>query len=268
MKSDLSTLFSKYGLKGPAKDLFQPRTYRTQFNTARFKSFEVRYLETDLWIGIDTTSFNEEMKTVAATKTEELRKKLDNYIQTEPFFKKSLKPFHPAVTAPSEAKEMAVATKIAGVGPMAAVAGLFAREVGETLLQNFSIKEMVIENGGDIFVLLKNELVLSVFAGESPLSERIGLVIPPEKSKLGICTSAGTVGPSLSFGKADAVVVICEDALLADAFATAFANKVKSSANVEKVINQAENFPEVLSLLIICDDKIGIKGDLEMRILK
>lgn len=259
MIPDLSKLFQKS---------YENRTYRTQFNTARFKSFEIKYLETDLWIGIDAASFKEEMKEIALSKVKDLRTKLDAYILEEPFFKKSLKPFQPSEIAPVEAKEMAAATEKAGVGPMAAVAGLFAREVGETLLQNFSVEEMVIENGGDIFVMLKNELVLSVFAGESPLSERIGLVIPPEKSKLGICTSAGTVGPSLSFGKADAVVVICEDVLLADAFATAFGNKVKSPNDVEKVINQSEKYPGVLSLLIICEDKIGIRGEYEMRILK
>jgi hypothetical protein len=259
MNPDLSKLFQRSYVK---------RTYRTQFNIDRFQSFEVKYLETDLWIGIDTTSFKEEMKTVAATKTEELRKKLDEYIITEPFFKKSLKPFQPAETAPAEAKEMAAATEIAGVGPMASIAGLFAREVGETLLQNFSIEEMVIENGGDIFALLKNELVLSVFAGESPLSERIGLVIPAETGKLGICTSAGTFGPSMSFGKADAVVVICKDAVLADAFATGFGNKVKSPNDVEKVINQSKKFGEILSMLIVCEDKVGIRGDFEIRFLK
>ena len=247
---------------------FQPRTYRTQFNTARFTGFEVAHLETDLWIGIDPASFQPEMKTVAFEKIKSLREKLDQYIVAEPFFKKSLKPFHPSEIAPNVAVEMAVAAEKAGIGPMSTVAGLFAREIGETLLQNFSIAEMVIENGGDIYVLIKNELVLSVFAGESILSERIGLVIPPEKSKLGICTSAGTVGPSLSYGKADAVVVVCEDVLLADAFATAFGNKVKSPDDVEKVINQSEKYPEILSLLIICDDKIGIKGENEIRFLK
>jgi ApbE superfamily uncharacterized protein (UPF0280 family) len=255
----------------PFKNLlggFQPRTYRTQFNIDRFQSFEVKYLETDLWIGIDSASFKIEMKEIALLKIMELRTKLDAYIIEEPFFKKSLKPFQPAGKAPIEAKEMAAAAEKAGVGPMAAVAGMFAREVGETLLQNFSVGEMVIENGGDIFALLKNELVLSVFAGESPLSERIGLVIPAEYGKLGICTSAGTVGPSLSFGKADAVVVICEDAVLADAFATAFGNKVKSPNDVEKVINQSEKYPEILSMLIICEDKVGIRGEYEIRILK
>jgi ApbE superfamily uncharacterized protein (UPF0280 family) len=255
----------------PFKNLFagfQPRTYRNQFNSARFQSFEVKYLETDLWIGVNPSSFKKEMKAVAFDKIKELRTRLDEYILLEPFFKKSLKPFQPSENAPGEAREMAAAAEKAGVGPMAAIAGLFAREVGEGLLQNFSVEEMVIENGGDIFVLLKNELVLSVFAGESPLSERIGLVIPSEKNKMGICTSAGTVGPSMSFGKADAVVVICEDAVLADAFATAFGNKVKTPNDVEKVINQAEKYLEILSLLIICEDKIGIKGDFEIRILK
>jgi hypothetical protein len=72
----------------------------------------------------------------------------------------------------------------------------------------------------------------------------------------------------MSFGKADAVVVICEDVLLADAFATAFGNKVKSPNDVEKAINQAEKYPEILSLLIICEDKIGIKGEYEIELLK
>jgi hypothetical protein len=268
MKSDLSILSSKYGLRKAVNSFFQPRTYRTQFNIERFQSFEVKYLETDLWIGVNTSSFKEEMKAVAFDKIQELRTRLDEYILSEPFFKKSLKPYHPSENAPAEAKEMAAAAEKAGVGPMAAVAGLFAREVGDAILKNFSVEEMVIENGGDIFVLLKNELVLSVFAGESPLSERIELVIPAEKIKLGICTSAGTVGPSMSFGKADAVVVICEDVLLADAFATAFGNKVKSPNDVEKAINQAEKYPEILSMLIVCEDKVGIRGEYEIRFLK
>ena len=249
-------------------NLFQPRTYRTQFNTTRFSGFEVKHLETDLWIGVDPSSFQNEMKEVAFLKIKELRSRLDEYIKAEPFFAKSLKPFQPGESAPKEAIEMAAAAEKAGIGPMSAVAGLFAREVGEAILQNFSVDEMVIENGGDIYVLLKNDLVLSVFAGESILSERIGLVIPAENKKFGICTSAGTVGPSFSAGKADAVVVVCKDVLLADAFATAFGNKVKSPKDVEKVINQAEKYPDVLALLIICEDKVGIKGDFEMRILK
>ncbi len=249
-------------------NIFEERTYRTQFNSKRFKGFEVKYFETDLWIGVNPDSFQPEMEKIALEKIKLLRDKFDKYIQAEPFFKKSLKPFNPTEIAPPEAIEMAMAAEKAGIGPMSAVAGLFAREVGEEILRNFIVDEIVVENGGDIYVLLKDELVLSVFAGDSILSERIGLIIPPGKNKFGICTSAGTVGPSISYGKADAVVIICDDILLADAFATALGNKVKSPNDIEKVIKQSEKYPEILSLLIICEDKIGIRGDYEMRVLK
>ncbi len=259
MNKDLEKIFQQK---------FQQRTYRSQFNTSRFTGFEIKYQETDLWIGVDPESFKPGMKEAALNKIKALRQKLDDYINTEPFFKKSLKPFQPQKSAPAEAIEMAQAAEKAGTGPMSTVAGLFAREIGDEIIQNFSVNELVIENGGDIFALLKKTLVLSVFAGDSPLSERIGIEITPAISPLGICTSAGTVGPSLSYGKADAVVVIAENVLVADAFATAFGNKVKSPNDVEKVINLTEKYPEILSLLIICEDKIGIRGDYEIKILK
>ena len=247
---------------------YEQRTYRSQFNTSRFTGFELKHRETDLWIGVDPASFKPEMKEEVLKKIESLREKLDSYIQSEPFFKKSLKPFQPTENAPMEAIEMAKAAAKAGIGPMSTVAGLFARETGNEIIQNFSVEELVIENGGDIFALLKKNLVFSVFAGDSPLSERIGLEITTKTNPLGICTSAGTVGPSMSFGKADAVVVVAENVLVADAFATAFGNKVKSPDDVEKVLNQSEKYPEILSLLIICEDKIGVWGEFEIKILK
>lgn len=263
-----SILFLKYGLKEMSEKKYEHRFYRNVFNTQRFKGFQVKYLETDLWIGIDPDSFRDEMQNVALAKIKKLRQKLDNYSKTEPEFVKSLKPFQPNEGAPNEAKEMALAAAKAEIGPMASVAGLFSREAGEAIFQNFSVKELVIENGGDIFALLKNELVLSVFAGDSPLSGKIGLNITPFFSPLGICASAGTIGPSLSFGKADAVVVVAKDVLVADAFATAFGNKVKSPADVEKVINEAKFYPDIISLLIICEDKMGVWGEFEMKILR
>ena len=249
-------------------NLFEERTYRSQFNTGRFTGFEVKHLETDLWIGVNPASFDEKMKELALEKIRNLRTIFDKYIEKEPFFKKSLKPFQPSEIAPVEAVEMAVAAEKAGVGPMAAVAGLFAREVGKVIRENFSVKELLIENGGDIYLLLQNEMLLSVFAGESILSQRIGIIVPASDDAFGICTSAGTVGPSISYGKADAVVVVCKDVLLADALSTSLGNLVKSPDHVEKVINKAEKYPEILTLLIICEDKIGIKGENEIRILK
>jgi len=117
-------------------NLFEERTYRTQFNSERFTGFEINYLETDLWIGINSSSFQPEIKDVAIAKIKSLRNNFDEYIKAEPFFKKSLKPFNPSGFAPSEAKQMADAAEKAGIGPMSAVAGLFAREVGEERWQD------------------------------------------------------------------------------------------------------------------------------------
>ena len=247
---------------------YQSRDYRYKFNAARFKGFLVNHLETDLWIGSDPGSFQEPMKKTVHAHINALREKLDQYIRKEPEFAGSLVPFYPGKQAPPEAREMARIAERAGVGPMASVAGLFSREAGKSILQNFSVNELVIENGGDIFARLKNELILSVYAGSSPLSEKLGVVIPAGAGELGICTSAGTIGPSLSFGRADAVTVICEDVLLADALATALGNAVSSPEDIQKVLDLSGKFPEIISLVIVCGKKVGVEGQFEIRLLK
>lgn len=247
---------------------YQSREYRHKFNAARFRVFLVNHLETDLWIGTDPDSFQEQMKETAHDTIKALREKLDQYIRKEPEFAKSLIPFRTDQQAPAEAREMAREAEKAYVGPMASVAGLFSREAGQSILQNFSVNELVIENGGDIFARLKKELVLSVYAGSSPLSEKLGIVIPAGAGELGICTSAGTIGPSLSFGRADAVTVICEDVLLADALATSLGNKVRSPEDIQRVLDFSGKFPEIISLVIVCGDKVGVKGSFEIKLLK
>ena len=116
-------------------------------------------------------------------------------------------------------KQMIEAGQKAGVGPMAAVAGAIAECVGRELLA-FS-PEIIIENGGDIYLKCLKKRVVGIFAGKSPLTGKIGLEIDAKDTPLGVCTSSGTVSHSLSFGKADAAVAIAPSATLADAAATA-----------------------------------------------
>ncbi len=248
--------------------MIEQRTYRNQFSQQRFRTFTVNYKETDLWIGVDPDSFQEEMKTVALSKVKELRLLLENYLLTDPVFGKTFDPHQVEPNAPEIVKVMAHAAKQAHVGPMAAVAGAFSETVGHKLLEHFNIQELVVENGGDIFLKINRNLLLSVFAGNSPLSEKIGIEIPADESPLGVCTSAGTVGPSVSFGKADAAMIACKSTALADAFATGFGNRVKMPDDVHAVINQTEQFPEILSAVLICRDKIGIRGKFEMKLIK
>lgn len=105
---------------------------------------------------------------------------------------------------------------------------------------------------------------IAVFAGASPLSERVGLRIRAEEGPVGICTSSGTVGPSLSLGKADAVMVVCRDAALADTYATAFANEIQSADDIPACLKRMKQKEDILAAIAIKEDKIGISGIFEL----
>jgi hypothetical protein len=221
-----------------------------------------------LWIGVDPASFREEMKEVAHSKVVQLRSEMEAYLLSDPVFGKTFEPHQVEPNAPEIVRWMAEAANRAGVGPMASVAGAFSEMVGRHLMQQFEIQELVVENGGDIFLKIEQNLLMSVYAGNSPLSGKIGIEIQASESPLGVCTSAGTVGPSVSLGKTDATMIVCRNTALADALATTFGNLVQKPEDVQAVTKQTEHFPEILSAVIICRDKIGIRGQFEMKLVK
>jgi uncharacterized protein len=246
------------------KSGFGPRFYRNKMGEGRFKSFVITCKDSDLWIGIDIASFIPSMVQFAHRIVIELRFSLEKYIHNFSLFATSYSPLEIAVNSPEIALIMNDAAKIAGVGPMAAVAGAFSEYIGKALQKEYAIKEIVVENGGDIYMSLKNDLVLSVYAGNSLLSGKIALTIPSHFTPVGICTSAGNVGPSVSLGKADAVMIACKNTALADAYATAFGNMVKTASDISKAIDQARNCKEILSTVIICENQIGIIGQFNL----
>jgi ApbE superfamily uncharacterized protein (UPF0280 family) len=153
---------------------------------------------------------------------------------------------------------MAEATRRVKVGPMAAVAGAVAEFVGRELRQ--FTDEIIVENGGDIFLKINQPRKVGIYAGNSPFSEKIALEVEPRPKPFSVCTSSGTVGHSFSFGQADAVVVIAGSALLADAAATAIGNVVKTAADIEPALKLARKFRRLDGVLIIKDDQLGALG--------
>jgi ApbE superfamily uncharacterized protein (UPF0280 family) len=243
---------------------FGPRFYREQMGVNRFRSFIISYKDSDLWIGVDIESYRDEMIEFSYDKLVELRRSLELYIENHPLFATSFLPVKTNHDDPEIAIEMSNASEIANTGPMAAVAGAFSEYIAKSLLNKFKLNEIVVENGGDIFLKLKNDLILSVYAGDSPLSGKMGLEIPAWSTPLGVCTSAGTVGPSVSFGKADAVVIASKNAALADAFATAYGNMVKAADDIKEALELAKKDKKILSALIICEGKVGIWGQFKV----
>ena len=110
---------------------------------------------------------------------------------------------------------------------MAAVAGAIAW-AGIESMQEAGAMFGVIDNGGDIALISDRDIRVGVHAGDALLSNRIAFVVPPQDSVLGICTSSATVGPSISFGVADAVTIFSRDVALADAWATSVCNQIRA----------------------------------------
>ena len=171
-------------------------------------------------------------------------------------------PVAPKETHPYIVERMCDAAQKANVGPMAAVAGAFSELVGLKLLEHS--KEVIVENGGDLFIKSDSIRKIGIYAGKSPLSGKIALEIKPENTPIGVCTSSGTVGHSLSFGRADAVVIVSKDTFLADAAATATGNMVKDAEDIEKAISFASSINGVIGVLIISGDKMGMWGDIKL----
>lgn len=237
--------------------MYEPRTYRSKMIAKGLVSFQVVIKETDLHI-----SAHKELKEEAEAAVRKYRHDLETFIAKQPVFLTTLKPFDVPASAPEIVKKMSEAGKTTDVGPMAAVAGAVAEFVGKELSQKSA--EVIVENGGDIYIQTRKPRVIAIYAGDSPLSNKIGLEILPKQSPLGVCTSAGTVGHSLSFGSTDAVVVLSKNTALADAAATAIGNRVHKVEDIEKAINWGKVVDGIQGIVIVKEDKIGAWGDIKI----
>jgi uncharacterized protein len=239
------------------KDEYQPRTYRHWIERKNLVSFSVTVQETDLYIRAASDLERKARRIVL-----KYRAQLEDYIQKEPDFFTSLVPLPIPQSAPRIIMEMLQAGQTANVGPMASVAGAVAQEVGKELLE-FS-PEIIVENGGDIYLKVNHKITVGIYAGDSPLSGKIGLEIEPQDTPLGVCTSSGTVGHSLSFGKADAVVIVAPSAALADAAATAVCNKVQSPGDINTAIALGQKIPGLKGIVIIMGSSMGVWGGIKL----
>jgi len=237
--------------------MYEPRTYRHWVKGNDLASFNVLVKETDLYLRATSNLRRKAHRLVLKH-----REGLEKYIARHPDFLTSLEPLEVEKEAPGIVRDMADAASLCGVGPMAAVAGAIAGFVGRELL-DFS-PEVIVENGGDIYLRTLRRRTIGIFAGRSPLTGKLGLQIEPEDTPLGICTSSGTVGHSLSFGRVDAVIVLAESATLADAAATAIGNRVSDVTDIEKGIEFARSIGQLKGVVIIKDENMGVWGEVKL----
>ncbi|HEB50189.1 MAG TPA: UPF0280 family protein [Desulfobulbus sp.] len=237
---------------------YRERSYR-RLHQAGLVASEVRLMETDLHIL--ATAPVEDRALVVVT---EVRRQLEEYIAENPVFLESLVPLPMDGDAPPPVRDMLRAAAIAGVGPMAAVAGVIAEAVGVALLRQ-GLDEVIVENGGDLFVGRNRKCRIGIYAGESVLSGRVGLLLQPGQMPCGVCTSSGSVGHSLSMGAADAVVVRAASTPLADAAATRLGNEVSPRPeSIDRALAVARTIEGIAGVVIVSGDRLGAWGDVEL----
>ena len=237
---------------------WEPRTYRTSVASAELVTFEVVHAETDLQIAALSDLTQQARELVRAVRTD-----LDGYVGRHPHFAASFVPVEVEPDAPAVVRAMAEAALVARVGPMAAVAGAIAEHVARGLATHS--REVIVENGGDVYLMGRTGRRVLLLAGDSPLSGRLAVVLEPEALPAAVCTSSGTVGHSTSLGSAQAVTVLADSGALADAAATAGGNRVHGPEDVERALEDIRALPGVRGVVVMAGDRVGAVGDVRLE---
>jgi len=242
--------------------MYEPRTYRDKIIESRFRSFFIEVEESDLWIGLNGQGIDEEEHNKILNYVHFLRKTLKDYINDHPEFLISHAPLKVLKGDPDIVKLMKNAGIAAGTGPMAAVAGLVSMKTCLMIGELYPESEIIVENGGDVFMKIKDDLLVNVFPSENSYFKDLALRIPgKEYNYLSVCSSSGVFGHSFSYGKADLVSVFSGDACLSDAWATSLANRIITKDDLE---NLHHELPEgIIAILAVKDDKLFYRGPFE-----
>lgn len=244
---------------------YEPRIYRNAVNKGRFHYFNVTVEETDLQIGIKADEYNESIPSQTLRMVMLLRSDLKNYFLRHSEFLTSHSPVEDDEQAPEIARLMIRRSVAAEVGPMAAVAGAFAALIGTQLCAAFGLSEIIVENGGDLWIKTGEPVTVRIDAGPSSLSGLIGIEIQPEQTPCGICTSSGSTGHSFSYGRADAMTVVSDCAITADAWATSLCNRIQKTTDLQKTVALAQLIPDITGVVAIMHDVVAASGDITLK---
>lgn len=194
-----------------------------------------------------------------------IRRDLKNYIMKNEDFLLSLEPIKAEGDLPLIVRTMVESSDIADVGPMACVAGTISELSLNYLMDNDS-KYSIVENGGDIALINEETVLCGIYSKNPILGNDMAFEIKARNSPLGICSSSGKIGHSISFGEADSVTVISGSSSIGDGLATRIANEVNGETSEDKVSNGlecSENYKEFFEgILIVSQNHVGTIGKL------
>ena len=207
---------------------------------------------------------NEKAIRAAVKAIKQHREQLVEFIKKHPDFLFKLKPVAIYPKAPKIIRLMIRSSKVANVGPMASVAGTLA-DIGLEAMLREKIKVAIVEDGGEIAVFTEKPIAISIFSGSTYLSNKIGFLLKKEDCPIGVATSSSKTSHAISFGEADSVTVVANNASLADAAATAICNAVFGEdikESIRRGLERARAIEGIRGVLIIREDSSGLWGNL------
>lgn len=239
----------------------QPTAYPRITPPSGLVDFEVELKETRLSI-----SASADLSGPAEDLVAQALWQLETFVARQPRFAETWSPYEVPDDAPELVKRMAHAGVLARVGPMAAATGAIVEYVGRGLAELSD--EVVVRIRGDVFLAGDAERTLALWAGDSPLTGTMGLRIPGGLMPVAVCTSAAIGAHRASQPCADAATVLSRDGALADAVATALANRVHTAEDIQRAIDACRAVNGVLGLLVVVGDHLGAWGNVHLTALE
>ena len=220
---------------------------------SEFVCARIEVQETAATIGAKREFLSPAVQAIKAARAE-----IERQIRKDRFFLTTLEPYVPPDDSGQVIQRMCTASKVAGVGPMATVAGTIAQEALEAMIA-VGCTHGWVENGGDIALVLDEPATLEIFS-EPGSASAFALELDQTRGPLGVCTSSGRLGHSISFGNADVATVIAEDAVLADALATAVGNRVKLASDLGTCFDDFASVPGFVGGLAMFEGSVATRG--------
>ena len=234
--------------------------YRSRIQDGDLVRYRVTLGESDLFIASE-----KDLSAEALRYAGEIRSVITQAIKKDSSFQSSLRPVDIRDDDPEEIRRMKNAGMLCRVGPMAAVAGLVAEYVGRRLLP--LTDTVIVENGGDIFMKSSSPVSVGIYAPGSVLSGKLGILADASEG-IGVCTSSGTYGHSLSFGASQAAVAVSGDTALADAAATRLGNLLKDPSRIRRALEEIMKIEGIVGAAAVVDGSVGFLGDLNVQVLE
>lgn len=187
------------------------------------------------------------------------RREIERQVRRDTFFLTTMEPYVPDDPGPLVLR-MCRAAEAAGVGPMATVAGAVAQAALEAMYAE-GCRHGWVDNGGDVALVLDRPVTMEVFH-QPGARDAFGLVLGPTEGAVGVCSSSGRLGHSISLGNSDVALAMADSAVLADALATSIGNRVTGPGSLDTCFDHVKTVPGILGALAMLDGQAAMFGRL------